>query len=439
MPDPDALDRSVEGWWARKRAETDLLRRFLPADASAGRLADTPPDRPIEAQLRAARELRVALRMAGAARAAERFETAQEPHDRRVHPVEAGTVAYHYQRYDLALEPAAGWLSLIHGRSPDGRAEGGMLTSSGMAAITALLAALGPLGITRLAMSPWCYFETHLLLSTYLPGLEVTLADPGGFDGRAEVAWLDTSSAVWPAFPEARGALRLLVVDTACVEPDAPIVDAWLAAGRRLGIPVALVRSHLKLDTFGVELGKLGSLVVVGPDDDEAAIDPVLEGARRARAWMGLGFELPHLYPWLGDAAFHRLAARRTAGIRAMTAELADAIEAARQPGDGYRVDRTAHGLFCRVRTAIPYRDPTTWSAHELAGGLAHAAADRDLPAFMGSSFAMDRVALSEFREIRDGDHYLRVSGADLPAGALPGFGRLVRDAIAQLRERETS
>lgn len=427
-------DEGLAAWWARKRAELDYLATFA-ADPPP-LLPVEPPGDPVARLLDAARAMRRALRLTATERIAGLFETAQEVPWEPAHEVAGAHISYHYQRYDL-VRTTADWLALIHAREAPGRAGGGMLMGSGMGAITAVLAAMGRLGMASISISPWCYFETHLLLDTYVRGIRLTVSDGPALDPTAEVAWLDTSSTRWPAFPTERGALRMLVVDSSCVEAGSDMVDDWLEAGRRLRVPVVLVRSHLKLDTFGVELGRLGSVVVVAPDDDPEAIAPLLTAIRQATAWMGLGFELTNLHPWLGEPTFVALSAARTAGIRATSARIADAIDAARQPGDRYQIIRPRHGLFMLIRTGIPFFDPDTWKLHEASYGLATELAAEGLPVFAGSSFGMDRVSLSQFVDVRDDAHYLRVTGADLPQGSLPGIGVRVRDSIARLTARE--
>ena len=60
-----------------------------------------------------------------------------------------------------------------------------------------------------------------------------------------------------------------------------------------------------------VDVGDRGRLrtVVVAPDGDARAIEPLMSELRDARCYLGLGFEVANLYPWLGQAEFRELTA----------------------------------------------------------------------------------------------------------------------------------
>jgi hypothetical protein len=409
-------------YWERKESELGFLRSFLGAARSA------PPVSSLSEYYEAVRDLRLQMRAHQAAASADLFETSL----RGWHTYERsfGEVSYSYQRYDLAVT-GMDWLSSLYGERRETRPVGGLFFSSGMSAIGAALLVMSGAGCRRISIGPMAYFETHLLCRRFFPHLEIE-TNQSRLSSDAHVLWLDTSSTQDPELPASSRTARYLVVDTTCVEGDSPLVDGWLRESERLGCVLLLIRSHLKLDTFGLELGKLGSIVVVGPDHDDRDIEQLLLGLRRACSGFGLGFELPHLYPWLGTPEFFELSRLRTEGIRMTTEAVACEVDAARLAGDEFEVILPEHRLFFLIRTGIPFRDEEAAKQADLPRAIASRCARAGLPVFAGSSFGLDRLALLDFVNIHDGLHYLRVSGADVPLEESVHLGRFIRDGVCQ-------
>ena len=211
------------------------------------------------------------------------------------------------------------------------------------------------------------------------------------------------------------------------------LIGGWLAAARQLDVPCLLVRSHLKLDSFGLELGRLGSIILVAPSGDAAAIGSLRRELVRARANFGLGFDVTHLYPWLGAPEFVALSRARTAAIRTCTDAIASAVEDGLSTSDPVTVTRTPHDLFFLVSTGITFDDPEASICAELSHSIAARCAADGSAAVAGGSFGLDLVGLTDFVNIHDGLHYLRVSGADIPLELVASMGFHIRSAITAL------
>jgi hypothetical protein len=416
--DAAATDR----FWRRKVRELEFVRSFTDEPYTGDVVSSLP------AYLGAVRELRERLRMRQTQASAHLFETSLVGAD--TYDGQFGSVSYTYQRYDLETI-GFDWLSRIYARRADQRAVRGMFLSSGMSTIAAAFLHIARRGYRRISISPRAYFETRDLCSRFFAQLELEPAtDALGSD--ADVIWLDTSSTAWPPLSTSDERTKLMVVDTTCVEGSGDVVAAWMQHSQIIGCPLLFLRSHLKLDTFGLELGRLGSIVAIAPDANQDDVEEMSWNIQHARAGFGFGFELPNVYPWLGLPEFFELSRDRADGIRAVTDRLATAVDAARRHSDAFEIVRTDHRLFFLVRTGITFPSDEVAKGSRLARAVAARCEDDGSPVIPAGSFGLDLIALMDFVDREDGLHYLRVAGADLPLEDVALIGQHVRDTIAE-------
>src|SRR5262249_28585885 len=87
-------------------------------------------------------------------------------------------------------------------------------------------------------------------------------ARPSG--SAARIPWLD--SCVQSGFSTSRilgpSECALVVVDTTCFGATSEKIRRVVEKAAAKSVPIALVRSHTKLDCLGIEYGRLGSIVV---------------------------------------------------------------------------------------------------------------------------------------------------------------------------------
>ena len=418
---------NVERYWERKHQELRYLQQF------SGKIDRFPFSTDYQGFRQAVLDLRRSIRARQQDASAHLSETAFEHEP--AYEGSFGRVSYTYQRYDLSLLDVD-WMSHLYHCRATNRAVGGHFFGSGMGAIGAILSVFSRRSWTKVAISPTAYFETHLLCRRFFKQIELMEAGER-FPNAAEVLWLDTSSPEWPEMPERNDGLKVIVIDTSCIECSHPVVVDWLREASRLKATLILIRSHLKLDSFGLELGKLGSVVVIAPNDTKDDTDELLLELHQARTGLGLGFEIDHLYPWLGDSTFAKLSTERTEAIRSATESLADAIHDARTPDDRFEIIPTAHRIFLLVRTGLPLsNDSDTVKKSLVSRAISRACIKDHLPVFAGSSFGQDRVAILDFVNLHDDLHYLRVSGADVEATLIPAIGRHIAKNLSRFAEQ---
>jgi hypothetical protein len=178
--------------------------------------------------------------------------------------------SYDYQRADLEV------------RGPSFYAHAGqslhdtVYTSSGMSAISALLlTSVKVVQAADILIMPGAYGETVELIESYAHHLRIVQtrglsSDLASSSDRFRILLFD-SSASSLAFEAilrcAAPCLNLIIFDTTCFSSGSGRIRRVLSWARRWRLPIVLVRSHTKLDSLGLEYGRLGSAVFVDAEE----------------------------------------------------------------------------------------------------------------------------------------------------------------------------
>ena len=209
--------------------------------------------------------------------------------------------------------------------------------------------------------------------------------------------------------------LDLVVFDTTCFSSGSGRIGRVLNWTRQHGLPVVLVRSHTKLDSLGVEYGRLGSAVFIdsnrpGKIEKQDPITLLASETRQAVRLLG-GAALPaHFPPFAGNAAYRALTDRRISSIlrngRRAISYLAKVLAGSPAPLN------FAHGLYL---TLVPKGALDEDQARKLAAELSTDLAKAGMPLRHAGSFGFDFAATEWFHDTT-GDRYLvRIAVPDLP------------------------
>jgi hypothetical protein len=175
---------------------------------------------------------------------------------------------------------------------------------------------------------PGAYGETLELIETHARQLRLVRlkGSPGEVApraGRPRILLFDscTSGAAFEATLRcARPRLDLVIFDTTCFSSGSGRIRRVLSWARHWEIPIVLVRSHTKLDSLGLEYGRLGSAVFVTCEERVAQarqelLKDLASEMRNAVRLLG-GAALPaHFPPCVGTKAYRALTDKRVAAI----------------------------------------------------------------------------------------------------------------------------
>ncbi len=329
-------------------------------------------------------------------------------------------IGYTYQRADLA----------IHGPPPYEtlRLERGQqiicssYTSSGMSALATLLVALGRSCVEAILMArPDCYPETRQLIETYGRGLGIVpvfAAGPARIARNPVPRVLLLNSGIPQHFsapdPATLGFANLLIFDTTCLAASSGRIARVLRHAEEAGLPTVLVRSHTKLNSLGIEYGRLGSVVIAMPrqvtQERRHFADRLASEMQDAVRLFGAAATPAHLPPFIGGARWRCLYRQRIARIIHSNRRAARRLSVL-LPGR-CTVTCYQHGLFLTLNLG------TTWDqdqARRMAGSLVRSLRGAGLPVRHAGSFGFDFAVVDAFPAIGSDSHILRMAIADLP------------------------
>jgi hypothetical protein len=331
----------------------------------------------------------------------------------------AFTFSYGYQRADLEIRGPPIYPLL----EEDGYAVETMYTCAGMGAAAALFTALCQVrGALHVHASREVYGETRELLERLRPRarlaqwrLRRTLAPVSA----ARVLLVDSVNGAIPRSgdPMPRDA-ALVAFDTTCFWRTSGRIARVVRWARRHDVPVALYRSHNKLDSFGVEYGRLGSIVLSWRRRGSARwMRDAVREARDAIRLLGVAAIPAHLPPFTDDDAYVRASGERTAALIRNARRLYGRLRAsALGPG----VILYPHGLYL---TIAPSADLRVSDVKRAASALCAALSARGLPARHAGSFGFDFIAVEWFTDARTGKHVMRIAPGDGPPSMIDALG----------------
>ena len=412
-PEAPTDDESTADYCRRKGEELALLHRFL---------GEPPPPTPrtVGEIVAAKQRLRAELLAFVARRQPTLAESNLGP---RVVPLGPGRLRWEYQRYDLQYRRRP-FHAVAYPLPGVACASFGLLTGSGMAAVSTTLGALDSLAEpgAHLLLDDDAYFETLFYVHRHLDRLKIDLA-PHRAPFGGSVLFLDSFSARdrFAALAERSFArLRAVVLDTTCYDGADPRIAALVEKCTAQGVLCVLVRSHLKLDQLGLEYHRLGSVVLLLP---RRPTRPLVAFAKQLRARMGsrlavhgATFSPLALLPVADDPIhgplFAALGRRRNALLQRNNRRLAALLKRRFADDSLTKVKEYHHGCFFVLRPILDTIHDTTRYCRQLAAALQGAG----IEARVAPSFGYDFVSITRVSGVQNATSALRVAMPDLPA-----------------------
>lgn len=324
---------------------------------------------------------------------------------------------YRYQRADLSVlgPPIYNAVGLLPGHI----LRKTIYACSGMAAISSLFAALEKLP-TPVQMIAYrgSYSETIEWVEKYGSSVQLHwVNDARQFNARphGKVLWLDSCIGAAPFREIGQFSLRpceLVLFDTTGLSANSGRVQRVLDWVIKAGAAVILLRSHTKLDSLGIEYGRLGSLTFVGPRgwtvSERVALECISNLCADAIRLFGSAALPAHFPPFIGNPGYISLTARRIAAMLRNSRLLTKTLKIA-LPNSGR--DFT-HRLYVALE---PVDALTEWRARDLAASMCRDLSANGLPLCHAGSFGFDFAAAEGFHDTARETNMVRIAVPDLP------------------------
>ncbi len=296
-------------------------------------------------------------------------------------------------------------------------------TSSGMAAIAAvLLASRHLISEADILAFPDSYGETQELIENHVRHLRLVPVTqlPGDKppSSRSQILLFDSCmpAATFEAVLRHQSPrLDLLVFDTTCFSANSGRIRRVLRWAKTWQIPAVLVRSHTKLDSLGVEYGRLGSIVFATSTDglpmaNEQILQKLATETRNAVRLIGGAANPAHFPPFVGTQSYRALTNQRIAAIL-RNGRRAARYFAAVLPEPAAEL-HFAHGLYVML---MPEKSLDERGARQLATDLSADLGKAGMPVRHAGSFGFDFAAAEWCYHGPSKRYAVRIAVGDLP------------------------
>ena len=293
-----------------------------------------------------------------------------------------------------------------------------LYTSSGMGAISALLlASAHAMPRADILVLPGTYGETLELIKGYAKHLRLIPLEGSRGEmvlsaAHPRVLLLDscTSATAFEAVLDCtRAEFELVAFDTTCFSHGSGQIRRVVNWARRWRLPIVLVRSHTKLDSLGVEYGRLGSAVFI-PGVRQEWLTELATETRNAVRLLGNAALPAHFPPYVGTRNYRALTNKRVAAIL-QNSRRAARIFGATLPCSFDR-PHVAHGLYL---TLFSKRTLDEQQARQIAADMSRDLSKTGLPLRHAGSFGFDFAATEWCHDTTSDRYAVRIAVPDLP------------------------
>lgn len=208
------------------------------------------------------------------------------------------TISYSYQRHDLDITSPNPLSFLYNYKSTvdnQNLLDSHMLFfSSGMASISTVLMTFKQ-NYNSILFSDIPYFESY----DYAQYLKFNCYEHKNYDhSSTDILWICSSSYNFKSINYKDIQCKVIVFDTSCLDCSHKYIHELIDYCLNKNICLILVRSHIKIDCFGLEINRLGSALFINDTKNHSS------HCKEIRKYLGNNIEIKAIYPWLGHDDF---------------------------------------------------------------------------------------------------------------------------------------
>lgn len=315
-----------------------------------------------------------------------------------------GKISYSYQRHNLELV-SSDWIKLLYNYGDRlGGQNFGTFFSCGMGSMSTFIMVMAKKGFRDFVFTDLPYFESYDFATKCMDDLNCI--EHKNYNGsNIDVLYLDSGSPKFMSLDYKKVNPKIIACDTSCLDCSDKYIADLISYCDGKGIPLFLLRSHIKLDCFGLEVGRLGSMVYIADTDE------YIRETLKFKVPLGNNATLHNIFPWLGDRKFFELSTRRIQKTREVNNIIKRELDK-KIDHNKYDVVDFDHELFFTIR----FKNRYAGSMDQLNMRLSKYCRDVGLPVNTTSSFYLERVGIDNFERALDNNRqFIRIASCAIP------------------------
>ena len=304
--------------------------------------------------------------------------------------------SYSYQRHDLKID-CNHWLKFLYNIDID-RQSAGLFFTSCMASISVLFMILKKYNYNRIVFSNLPYFESYDFAEK-LFSQENIKEFKNLTEKSIDVLYICSASPTFLSIDYTKINTKCIVFDSSCVDCSSDYIKQLVNYCCKNNIKLFLVRSHMKLDCFGLEINRLGSLVFLNCDKN------FIDGCNELSIYFGNKAPLKDIYLWFGEQKFFEITTKNINKVLKLT-QYSSNLLTKLLDSNKFEVINFDNGIYFVIKLKKRVdnldklnRDTTTYCKKF------------DLPIITTASFYLEQVGFDNFsRRLDNNNQFLRIS-----------------------------
>ena len=311
-------------------------------------------------------------------------------------PFNDKSIYYSYQRHDLRLI-CNNWLKFLY-NVDNVNTSYGTFFANGMGAISTLLMSLMKNNCNTILFSNLPYFESYDFAEEIF-GVN-SVKEYKNYNGEnVDILWICTASPRFLSVDYKNIKTKNIVVDTSCIDSSSLYIRELVEFCEKNNISLFLVRSHMKLDCFGLEINRLGSLVCFNDRNN------ILDSCKKLEIYFGNNTSIKNIYPWLGEEEFFKLTTKNILKVQNISEVLSTMLSKLLDKNK-YEINTFDSNIYfaIKLKKQVNNLDALNRSVSSYCQSFG-------LPIVTAASFYLEKVGLDNFaRRLDNNNQFLRIS-----------------------------
>lgn len=306
-------------------------------------------------------------------------------------------IFYSYQRHDLNII-CDDWIKFLYNQEGVKNNSVGIFFSSCMAAISTLFMVLKEHNVNSFLFSDLPYFEAYDFAEKMF-GAENVIEYKNYNNKKVDVLWICTASPHFLSVDYKNIDSKYIVVDTSCIDCSNEYIKEIIEHCKDNNKQLFFVRSHMKLDCFGLEINRLGSLVSLNDKNN------LISKCKEFEIIFGNNTNIRNIYPWLGEKDFFTLTSKNIKKVQNISLCISNILNKLLNKNI-FEINRFDNNIYFTIKLIKKSSD-----LDKLNRNISSYCKQFNMPVSTAASFYLETVGIDNFvRRLDNNNQFLRIS-----------------------------